>query len=368
MKESICNDHIKKIRAGLRNVGADCLFAFSGTNIYYTSGCRIGPSDRLAAVIIPLDGEITIVSPGFEGARISREKLLGEVKTWEEDEDPFDLVAQIFRDKGLADGTIAVDDQLWFRVYERMRNDTPGANWINGGDIIAKARWMKSEEELQCIETACKYVAKGIELALKELKPGMSELDFSRIIGEKIDKVGGPVNGGALVQSGPNASDPHHPTDKRILQNGDAVVIDSGCKVDGFCADISRTLMIGKVDDEMRKAWEILKDAQQVSIDAVKPGVTCENIDAAARDYLEERGYGEYFTHRTGHGLGMEGHEPPYMVKGNKKTLEPGMSFTIEPGIYVPDKFGMRIEDDIACTESGPRMLSIMKKDWEITL
>ncbi len=367
MKESICRDHIRKIRAGLNEIGADCFFAFSGTNIYYTSACHIGPSDRLAAVIIPAEGEITIVSPGFEGARMRREKLVGGVQTWEEDEDPFDLVAQIFRDKGLADGIISVDDELWFRVYERMKIDSPGIKWVNGGDVIAKARWTKCEEELQCIETACDYVAKGIENALAELKAGMSELDFSALIARKIHEVG-KVEGGALVQSGSNASDPHHPTDKRILKDGDAVVIDSGCRVDGFYSDISRTLMIGKVSDEIKKAWEVLKDAQQVSIDSVKPGITCESVDAAARDYLEERGYGQYFIHRTGHGLGMEGHEPPYMVKGNKQILEPGMSFTIEPGIYVPNKFGMRIEDDIAVTETGPRMLSVIKKDWEITL
>ena len=367
MNEQICLEHVEKVRVELRQNGADCFFAFSGPNINYCSGCRIGPSDRLAAVLVSTDGEVAIVSPGFEGDRMRKEKFIGDVHTWEEDEDPFDLVAEIFRKMHLANSPIAVDDTLWFRVFERLKADSPGITWSNGGDIIKKARWKKSEEEFQYIEKACENVAGGIELAVKELKAGMTEMDLSGIIGEKIKKVGN-VHGGALVQSGPNASFPHHPTSDRILQNGDAVVIDSGCLVSGFCSDISRTLMIGGVSPEIEKCWQITKDAQQAAIDAVKPGVTAESIDKAARDVIDKAGYGEYFIHRTGHGLGMEGHEHPYLVKGNKEILEPGMSFTIEPGIYVPNKFGMRIEDDVAVGESGPRMLSKLKRDWETAL
>ena len=364
MNGKICEDHVRKIRVELKTADADCFFAFSGSNINYSSGCHIGPSDRLAAVIVPAEGEVAIVSPGFEGDRMRKDKLIGEVYTWEEDEDPFNLVAEIFKKIGLAKSRIAVDDTLWFRVYERMKSDSPDIKWINGVDVIKKARWRKSEDELKMMETACKYAAKGVELALKEIKMGMTELDFSSVVAEKIYEAG-KVHGGALVQSGPNASYPHHPTSKRVLQNGDAVVLDFGCMFEGYCADISRTLLIGKVSDEIKKCWQINKDAQQAAIDAVKPGVTCENIDKAARSYIEKNGYGKYFLHRTGHGIGMEGHEHPYIVNGNKEVLEPGMCFTIEPGIYVADKFGMRIEDDVAVGESGPRMISKMNKDWE---
>jgi Xaa-Pro dipeptidase len=367
MNEKICKDHITKIRAELKSANADCFFAFSGSNINYSSGCNIGPSDRLAAAIIPMDGEVAIISPGFEGERMRKEKLFGEVYTWEEDEDPFDLVASIFKKMGLTKSCIAVDDTLWFRVYERMKTDSPQVKWTNGIDVIKRARWRKSEDELQLMEKACEYAVKGMELAIKQFNPGMTELDFSSIVSEKIYEVG-KVHGGALVQSGPNASFPHNPTTKRVMQVGDAVVLDFGCMYQGYCADISRTLLIGKVDDEVKKCWQINKDAQQAAIDAVKPGVTCESIDKAARDYIDKKGYGKYFLHRTGHGIGMDGHEHPYIVNGNKEILEPGMCFTIEPGIYVANKFGMRIEDDVAVTESGPRLISKMKKDWAATI
>ena len=367
MNEKICKDHIKKIRNELKSANADCFFAFSGSNINYSTGCHIGPSDRLAAVIVPAEGEVAIISPGFEGDRMRKEKLYGEVYTWEEDEDPFDIVTTIFKKMGLTRSCIAVDDTLWFRVYERMKSDSPNVKWINGLDVIKKARWRKSKDELDLMEKACAIAVEGMELALKQFKLGMTELDFSSIVAEKIYEVG-KVNGGALVQSGPNASFPHNPTTKRVMQSGDAVVLDFGCMFKGYCADISRTLLIGEVSSEIKKCWQINKDAQQTAIDAVKPGASCESIDKAARNYIDKNGYGKYFLHRTGHGIGMDGHEHPYIVNGNKEILEPGMCFTIEPGIYVANKFGMRIEDDVAVTESGSHLISNMKKDWVITI
>ena len=351
----------------MKESNVDALFAFSGPNIFYFSGARIGPSDRLAVVIIPVEGEVIIIAPGFEGDRIRSEKLIGEVRTWEEDEDPFLLVSNTFKKIGVSKSRIAIDDTLWFRVYEKMKKASPETTFINGEDIIKKTRWIKSPDEIEFIEKACTFVSKGIELALKELKAGMTEMDFSALISEMINKAGN-VRGGALVQSGPNASFPHNPTSNRVLQNGDAVVIDSGCNVEQYYSDISRTLMIGDVEDEIKKCWQIVKDAQKAAIDSVKPGLTAESIDKAARDVIDKAGYGKYFTHRTGHGLGLEGHEHPYLVNGNKEILQPGMTFTIEPGIYIPNRFGMRIEDDIAVTEDGSKILSEMKQDWEITL
>jgi Xaa-Pro dipeptidase len=356
---ALCKKRIEKAQAQLKRSGADVLYVFSAVNILYFSGAPMGPSDRVVALLVPREGEPWLVVPGFEGARTEAAKPVGQVITWEEHEDPFALIAQTLTKNGLGSATLALDGETWFWVLEGLRAALPRAEFLNGEPLINRCRMIKSPEELALMEQACANTGKALAAAVAEFREGMTETEFGRLMADKYRTEAG-VEAGALVQSGPRAADPHIPTGERPIVHGDAVVIDTGCRVEGFCSDVSRTLMVGRVPDEVAKAWVTLKDAQQAALDAIRPGATCGSIDAAARDWLDARGYGKYFVHRLGHGIGFAGHEYPYLVGGSDVVLEPGVTTTVEPGIYVPGRFGMRIEDVMVVTDDGCRLLSHM--------
>ncbi len=359
MNEALCREHIEKARAQLERAGADVLYLTSAANTLYFSGTPMGPGDRVVASIIPRDAEPWIIAPGFEGRRIEEAKLIGQVITWEEHESPFELIADTLRKSGLGSATVALDGETWYWVLEGLREALPEVEFVNGEPLINRCRMLKNDKEIAFIEEACANTGKVFVAAIAEFKEGMTETELAELIAEKYQSEVG-ITGGSLVQSGPRASNPHAPISDRPIVRGDAVVLDSGCPVGGFFSDISRTLMVGEVPEEIAKAWAVLKDAQQAAFDAIRPGATCESIDAAARRWLDERGYGEYFVHRLGHGIGLQGHEYPYLVGGNSLKLEPGITTTVEPGIYVPGRFGMRIEDVMVVTDDGCRILSHM--------
>jgi len=356
---ALCTQRVDKARTQLEQAGADLLYVFGGPSILYFSGAPMGPSDRVVAFIIARDAEPWFIVPAFEAHRTEQAKALGCVVAWEEHEDPFKLIADTLTNNGLARATVALDGETSLWVHEGLRSALPGATFINGRPLINRCRMIKSPQELDLIEQACAKTGAALTAAIADFNEGMTETEFSRLVGEKYRSEAN-IAGGALVQSGPRASDPHIPTGDRPIVSGDAVVIDSGCRLEGFFSDISRTLMVGDIPQETRKAWTTLKDAQQAAFDAIRPGATCGSIDDAARGWLDERGYGQYFLHRLGHGIGYNGHEYPYLVKGSDVVLEPGVTSTVEPGIYVPGRFGMRIEDVIAVTDDGCRILSHM--------
>jgi Xaa-Pro dipeptidase len=356
MDEALCREHIAKARAELERSDIDVLYVSSGANNLYFTGAALGPSDRVVALLLTRDGEPPVIVPGFEGNRIRHAVHVGEVVTWEEHESPFALVADVLHKKRLASARIALDGETWYWVVEGLREALPKATFVNGELLLNRCRMCKNERELAFMEQACGKTGKALMDAVAEFREDMTETQFAEVIAAKYREQG--LHSGSLVQSGPRASDPHIPTGDRPIVAGDAVVLDSGCQVEGYCSDVSRTLMVGNVSNEIRKAWTVLKDAQQAALDAIRPGATCESIDAAARGWLTKHGYGKYFVHRLGHGIGLQGHEYPYLVGGNTLPLEPGITTTVEPGIYVPGEFGMRIEDVMVVTEDGCRVLS----------
>jgi len=356
---ALCKERVEKARSQLKASGADALYIFSSANMRYFSGARMGPSDRVAAFIISREAEPWFIVPAFEGNRTKGAAALGEVIPWEEHEDPFERIASTLKKNGLGAAKVALDGETWLWVLEGLRRALPDVEFVNGERLINGCRMFKNAKELAYMERACAHAGQALTAAIADFKEGMTETEFAQLLSQKYKSEAGVIGGG-LVQSGPRASDPHIHTGDRPIVRGDAVVLDTGTGVEGFHSDVSRTLMVGDVPEEVQKAWAALKDSQQAAFDAIRPGATCESIDAAARRWLDERGYGEYFTHRLGHGIGFEGHEAPYLVKGNTLKLEPGMTTTVEPGIYVPGRFGMRIEDDIAVTDDGCRILSHM--------
>jgi Xaa-Pro dipeptidase len=275
-----------------------------------------------------------------------------EVKTWPEDGDPIALAAKLLSGRktiGIEGATVyATVALLGAATSAKMEDATPAFDAL---------RMVKSDEEQAFIRDAGRRTNAAIYATHGRLKAGMTERDVARILEEEFANQG--ARGGGLVQFGPDSAFPHGGPAERRLEKGDTVLIDAGCKTRGYSSDITRTVAFGAASDEMRKVYATVEKAQTAGIDALKAGAIPEQVDRAARKAIEDAGYGEFFTHRLGHGLGMDGHEHPYLVHGNQTPLAAGNVVTIEPGIYMPGKFGVRIEDDYAVTKDGIKSLSV---------
>jgi Xaa-Pro dipeptidase len=322
------------------------LFLEPGSSFRYLTGLELDRSERIIAAILTAKGELHIVGPAFEEEHLRSGAAPAQIHTWLEDEDPMRLVSDLIRAGG-AYTVVAVGPTTRFFAVEWLRVELLGWNMVHAGPVIEEARLRKSPEELSAMRAACEKTLAVMDSIPGLLKEGMTELELARKIG------------GGIVQFGENAAIPHGGPTSRVLRRGDVVLVDTGHTVEGYWSDITRTFFFGRTAKEFKKVYRIVQEAQKAAIQAVKPGAPCQLVDKAARSVIEKAGYGEYFIHRTGHGLGLDIHEPPYLVKGNKKRLAAGMVVTVEPGIYLPGKFGVRIEDDVAVTKTGRKILSV---------
>lgn len=321
------------------------VFLEPGTNFLYLTGLSFGKSERLIAAILTVSGKLHIVGPAFEKDRLQACKASATIHTWQEDEDPYTIVNNIVLEEG-SHWLVAVGPTTRFFVVEKLRIAIREDNIVDAGPFLKELRLRKDEQELNAIRASCKKTLAVMNKVLDIAEEGMTELELASKIG------------GGIVQFSENAAIPHGgPTDRK-LEKDDVVLVDTGTAVDGYWSDLTRTFSFGKPTRELKKIHQIVAAAQKGAIEAVRPGVTCESVDEAARSVIENAGYAEFFPHRTGHGLGLDVHEPPYLVKGNKTLLEPGMVVTVEPGIYLPGVLGVRIEDDVAVTEDGHEVLS----------
>ena len=344
MEKSALGERMNLARRKLSESGADVLFVTPSTNLFYLAGISFHRSERLTAVLLPKDGEPVVIVPAFEETHARSMTPIERLVTWQETEDPFARAASFL---GASSGTLLVEPSTAFDDVERLLAHAPGWKPRSGADLFAALRMVKSAAELDAMRRA---IAKGVDRfrsAFAKLRPGVSEKEISSGFG-----------GENVVQFGPSAAVPHGEASERTLSKNEAVLIDAWDNPEGYFYDITRSTFFGTPSEEYRKIWDIVHEAQGAGIDAARPGVPCSDVDAAARRVIEKAGYGEYFTHRLGHGLGIDVHEPPYMVSGNGIRLEPGMTFTSEPGIYLPGKFGVRIEDDVVVTEKGSEVLS----------
>jgi len=346
----------EKLKAGARARGFDALFVTPSTNLAYAVNLPIGRSERLTALLLFADGPAVLVTPSFEESNHKRSAVLDDVKTWPEDGDPMALVAKILAGKK----AIGVEGATTFETASLLAVAT-GAKLEDATPVFDALRMIKSEDEQLFIRDAGKRTNAAIEATHKRLKTGLTEMEVSRLLEDEFRKQG--VSGGGLVQFGPDSAFPHGGPADRKLQKGDTVLIDAGCRVRGYSSDITRTISFGDPSDELRKVYGVVDKAQMAGINALKAGAIPEDVDRAARKVIEDAGYGQYFTHRLGHGLGMDGHEHPYLVHGNKTPLSAGNVQTVEPGIYMEGKFGVRIEDDYVVTETGPKSLSVRPGD-----
>lgn len=364
---------IEKARRLMAEHRIDALMLCSGTSLVYFTNMRWSGAERLFAFVLPRSGEPFVVCPAFEEDRAREQIALGpfgggkaDVRTWQEHESPYERVAQGLRDRGVASGRLGIEETTRFVFSDGVAQVAPTVKLVSGTPITAGCRMTKDAHELALMRLASEVTWKAYKAAYESLKEGMTQNDFARLVAAAHSKLG--FSGGAGVQVGQYSALPHGSIQPQVVKEGSILLIDGGCSVEGYTSDISRTFVLGKPTDKMKRVFEIERKAQDAALAAAKPGVPCEAVDAAARKVIEDAGFGPgytYFTHRVGHGMGMDGHEWPYLVKGNTLPLAPGMTFSDEPGIYIRGEFGVRLEDDMVITETGAELFTRQSESLE---
>jgi Xaa-Pro dipeptidase len=356
---------IERARHLMAENNLDAIAMSGGTSLIYFSNIRWWLSERFFAMVLPAKGNPFYVCPAFEEGRareqISRGPLgdSADVRVWQEDENPYERFAEGLKDRGITTGRVGLEETMYFVYTNNLAKAAPGLHFESAIQVTAGCRMIKSDHELDLMKLASKVTLTAYEAAWKALKPGMTDHDFSSLIEAAHDKLG--FDGGAMVLVGQYAALPHGTINPQTINENDLVLIDGGCKVEGYSSDISRTFVVGKPTEKMKKVFDIVHHAQQVAYQTAKAGTACGEVDAAARKVVTDAGYGpgyKYFTHRLGHGMGMDGHEWPYLVKGNTLALQKNMTFSDEPGIYIPGEFGVRLEDDQIITENGGQLMT----------
>jgi Xaa-Pro dipeptidase len=343
----------------------DTIMVMGGTSLIYFSGIRWFMSERTFAMILPVKGEPFYVCPAFEEDRAREQISLGmgttnaELRLWQEDESPYQRIAEGLKDRGLSTARLGAEETVRYVFSEGVGKAAPALQIVSATPITAGCRMIKSQHELQLMTLANQVTLAAYEAAYLSTKEGMTQRDFGQMVSTAHERQGFP--GGASIQVGEYSALPHGSAKPQVIREGTILLMDGGCRVEDYESDISRTVVLGKPTDKMKKVWEIVHRAQAAALATAKPGVQCQAVDAAARKIISDAGYGpdyKYFTHRLGHGIGMDGHEWPYLVRGNTLLLAPNMCFSDEPGIYIRGEFGVRLEDDMHITENGAELFT----------
>ena len=332
-----------------------------GTSLRYFTGIRWGTGERLSAVVLPAKGQPFFVVPRFEEDRL-REQLRSspfevekvEIRTWHEDESPYQLLAAGLRDHGIATGTLGMNEAVPFVFSNSIAEAAPALRIRSATPITAGCRMTKSQAELDLMKLANRATWLVYRAVHRSMNAEMTQHEVSALIDAAYARVG--FQGEASVQTGKYSALPHGSTEPQVVGEGSVVMIDDGCVVEGYCSDITRTFVLGRATDRQKKVFEIVARAQKAALAEARPGVPCGSIDGVARKIIDSAGFGpdyKFFSHRLGHGIGLDGHEWPYLVRGNSQMLAKGMTFSDEPGIYIPGEFGVRLEDDFFITDNG---------------
>ena len=352
----------------LRGAGAAGAVLFPSPNLTYLGGFEETPSERHFLLFVPADGEPAFVAPALYEAQLQTETWVTDIRTYTDSEDPESLVGAVAAERGLADGELLVDPTMWAQFTQSLRATLPDASWGLADGVLGPLRVHKDEAELDALGRA----GEAADAAMDDVRNlgtdavGMTERELADYVADRLAAHGGTgVSFEVITGSGPNGAKPHHTHGDREVEAGDPVVCDFGTRVDGYPSDQTRTVVFaGDPPEGFADVHEVVREAQQAAIDAVEPGVTAGAVDAAARRVIEDAGYGESFVHRTGHGVGLEVHEAPYIVADNDRKLEVGMVFSVEPGVYLSEEFGVRIEDLVAVTPDGCERLNHSDRGW----
>ncbi len=349
---------LAKVRRLMVAHGIDALFLEPGSSLLYFLGVKWGLSERVMAAVIPARGDVAYVCAVFEEARLREGLTIGtDVRVWQEHENPFRRVGGILADRGVARGKLAVERSVRFFVFDGLRREAPGVELVSADPVVMPCRGIKSAAEIALIQRAMDITVEAYKASIDMLREGMTREDF-RANSVAAHKALG-VDGAIGCQFGESSAYPHGSKDAAPLQEGDVVLMDGSCRIEGYFSDISRTIVFGTPTQRQRDIWDLEKRAQAAAFEAAQVGVPCEQVDAAARRVITDAGFGPGYKvpglpHRTGHGFGLDIHECFHLVQGNKVLLRPGMCFSNEPMIAIYGEFGVRLEDCMVITESGP--------------
>ncbi len=350
---------IAKIQDLMARASIGAILIEAGSTLDYFTGIRWNRSERVTAAVIPAKGEPAIVTPGFEEPSVRETLAFGDdVRAWQEHENPFARIAGILADRGVASAKLAIEPTLRFFIVDGMRQAAPGVDIVSGADLVRACRLFKSPAELELMRVANAVTLAAIGHVRHQIRPGMTSADISSLMAKASVALGG-APGFALVLLNEASAYPHGSGQKQVVREGSVVLMDCGTTVEGYQSDISRTFIYGAPNARQRKVWAQVKRGQELALETAKIGTPVGVIDDVVRTYYESLGYGPNYrlpglSHRTGHGIGLDGHEPAYLVHGDETPLAPGMCFSDEPGIYIPGEFGIRLEDCWYMTDQGP--------------
>ena len=343
----------------------DAIVLMAGTSLQYFAGIRWWGGERTFALVLPAKGNAFYVCPAFEEGR-AREQIKSapegeqpDVRIWQEDESPYQRLAQGLQERGIATGKIGLEETIRFVFADGIAKAASQATVVSATPVTAGCRMIKSSQEIAAMRLASQVTLAAYEATYRTLKDGMTQPEVEDLVQKAHAQLG--FSGGADVQVGEFSAFPHGSVTPQVVHEGTIVLMDGGCAVEGYQSDITRTFVLGKASDKMKNVFEIVHRAQSAALAAAKPGAECGSVDAAARKVVTDAGYGpdyKYFTHRLGHGLGMDGHEWPYLVRGNPRKLLANITTSNEPGIYIRGEFGVRLEDDMHITESGAELFT----------
>ena len=361
---------VQRLVDEMRENGVDCTAVVPGPNMVYLTGLHFHLSERPVIAFFPSTGQPALLVPALEAVKAEHavQPIDWQLFIYSDEDGPDGACARACDRLGLSDKRLAVE-RLTMRVLEleMVQWNAPDLQVIPAESLLSGLRVTKDADELAHMGQAVAIAEEALARTLEELSPGMTEQEVATLLMMNLLRGGSDgVPFAPLVQSGPNSASPHGATSSRRLETGDLLLIDYGAAVGGYFSDITRTFAIGELAPELTRVHEIVREANAAGRAAARPGVPCQDVDRSARRVIEEAGYGPYFIHRTGHGLGLEVHEPPYMVEGNTRRLEVGMTFTVEPGIYLPGRGGVRVEDNVVITEDGSKSLTTLERRLQV--
>jgi Xaa-Pro dipeptidase len=356
---------LERARQMMAENSLDAIVLMAGTSLNYYTGIRWWGGERMFALVLPAKGTAFYVCPAFEEGRAHEQiantpdNANAEVRLWQEDESPYQFAVQGLKDRGIATGRIGIEETIRFVFFDGIAKAAPQLTIASATPVTAGCRMVKSANEIALMRLASQVTLAVYEAVYHSLREGMTQRDVSELIDKAYARMGFP--GDASVMVGEYSASPHGSNTPQMIREGTIIMLDDGCTVEGYQSDITRTFVLGKATDKMKQVFDIVHRAQSAALAAARPGAECGSVDAAARKVITDAGYGsdyKYFTHRLGHGLGMDGHEWPYLVRGNATKLQANVTTSNEPGIYIRGEFGVRLEDDMHVTENGAELFT----------
>ena len=358
------NSRICRLSKLMKEKGVKALILSPSMNMLYSTGFNTFPGERLLVSIFDESGELIFIVPRLYENEVRENASCERIISWDDSQDPKDILAALCSEKGYAGSTVAIEDTMWFNAFEKIHQTFEQARYVKASEIIGEMRKYKTPGEAEKMRRSSQLADMALAETIPKIRSGMMESEIRDLLEAEMKHLGiANPSFESIVGSGPNSAMPHYTAGDRVVNTGDSIVIDFGGIYQGYCSDMTRTVILGKASKEYKEVYETVKEAQKRAIEAVGPGVKASEVDSAARSYIAEKGYGDYFIHRTGHGIGMEVHEEPYISDISSTVLQPGMVFSIEPGIYLPGRFGVRIEDLVMVTETGVEVLNKFTKE-----